>query len=378
MNDAEIEQIRDEIAAAMTGRQFGRIFPLSKTSFALDFHPHASSYLFVDVEPRARRIYLIRRRLKVLERNATNPDPFILKLKNLLSNAKLITVEKEKGLAALRFIFQSEIERGQSTFSLVVNLGSSRPNIFLLDEANFLVAARYQEEDSGQKIGDRYAADLPLPNRIEQPSRTPTDRLTLSETLDEFYSGQDIEKSFQTLASAARKKITSEIAKQEKLIRNLHGDLEKHGDAEKWKRYGDLLLANVASAKRDGDTIYVTDYFDENVPTIEITGDEHKPINEIAESYFRRYTKARNGAANIAERIEKVNRDIAALSAKREWIETAIEARDEEYLSSLMTAKAVITPIGSKKKSETEFKGARRFLSSDGFEILVGKKAKIG
>ncbi len=33
-------------------------------------------------------------------------------------------------------------------------------------------------------------------------------------------------------------------------------------------------------------------------------------------------------------------------------------------------------PLGRKKKIEAAFKGARRFISSDGFEILVGKKAK--
>ena len=374
MKDAEIKQIRDEIASALIGRQLDRIFPLSKHSFAIDFHPHAAAYLFINIAPRSGRIYLIRRRLKELERSSTNPDPFILKLKSLLTNAKLTAVEKQRSGPDLNFVFQSETD--SSVYSFVVSLGGSRPNLFLLDEVGVIIAAFNQWEESGQKIGERYETVEAPATRNENPTVKVNKGGTLSETLDEFYREQESETIFQTLASQIRKKINAEIAKQQKLIKNLHGDLEKHGDAEKWKRYGDLILANVSNAKRDGDTIFVIDYFDENIPTIEIIGDEHRSLNEIAESYFRRYTKARNGAAAIAERIEKVNSDIAVLNSKKEKIEAAIEARDEEYLSSLTVVKAAITPIGSRKKHETEFKGARRFFSSDGFEILVGKKAK--
>ncbi len=370
MNDSELAKICDEISIAIKDRQFGRIFPLSKTSFAIDFHPHASCYLFVDMAPRSRRIYLIKRRLKELERNASNPDPFLLKLKGKLSNAILVNVKKE--LASLKFTFET-LDKGELT--LTVDLGGNRPNMFLLNEVGVIIAALNQWEVDGQKINDRH-----VPVKAKDPTATPIvmprDGRSLSEAFDEHYREQDSEAAFQTLASGARRQINGEIAKLKKLIQNLRSDLEKHGDAEKWKRFGDLLLANVSNAKREGDSIFVTDYFDENIPTIKITGDEHKPINEIAESYFRRYTKARNGSAVIADRIDKITKDLAELELRKEIIEVAIKDRDEDYLSGLIVVKAAITPLGSKKKKELDFKGARRFVSSDGFEILVGKKAK--
>ena len=167
-----------------------------------------------------------------------------------------------------------------------MSLGGSRPNLFLLDESGFIVAAFNQWEESGQKIGERYESVEESAKRNENPTVTVKNDATLSETLDEYYREHESETAFQTLASLTRKKLGAEIAKQQKLIKNLNGDLEKHGDADKWKRYGDLLLANVSNAKRDADTIFVTDYFDDNIPTIEIDGDEHKSLNEIAEAYF--------------------------------------------------------------------------------------------
>lgn len=185
-----------------------------------------------------------------------------------------------------------------------------------------------------------------------------------------------VDERIRQLAMPSRRREMRVISKNRKLIQNLRGDMEKHGDADTWKRSGDLLLANIHSAKRDGNTIIVTDYFDENTPSIEIEGEQQYSINEIAESYFRRYTKARNGAAVIGERIMAAEAEVRAAETRLARIDGAVESKDESYLSSLIEPPKKKLILGKKKKAEAEFKGARRFLSSDGFEILVGKKAK--
>jgi predicted ribosome quality control (RQC) complex YloA/Tae2 family protein len=177
------------------------------------------------------------------------------------------------------------------------------------------------------------------------------------------------------LAASARRKIARALAKQRRLIANLHGDLEKHGEPERWKRYGDLLLANLSSAVRDGDRISVADYFAEGAPTIQIEGDENKTIAEIAEGYFRLFTKARNGLRFIHDRMSAAEAAAARLESELAAIDQALEANDAEFLLSLAAPAAKKKPVPKKKKIEAAFKGARRFLSSDGIEILVGKKA---
>jgi predicted ribosome quality control (RQC) complex YloA/Tae2 family protein len=183
-------------------------------------------------------------------------------------------------------------------------------------------------------------------------------------------------EQFDLLASAARRKVASAMAKRRKLIRNLHGDLDKHGDPELWKRYGDLILANVHAATREGDVIRVTDYFDENAPLIGIEGEHNKPLNEIAEAYFRRYTKARNGVRIVRDRIAATEAELETDAILLSKIETAIAAEDAAFLAGIVEPKRKVTEVRRKKKSDTEFGGARRFVSTDGFEILVGKKAK--
>lgn len=182
-------------------------------------------------------------------------------------------------------------------------------------------------------------------------------------------------EQFEKLAAAARRKVLNSISKQKKLIKNLRSDLEKHGDPDTWKRYGDLLLANVHNAVREGNAIKLTDYFDENTPVIEIEGDAKKPLNEIAESYFRLYTKARNGKIVIAERIKAAETALGSAGELLKRLEAAIETGDAEFVSSIVEPKRIVTEVKRKKKTDVEFNGARKFVSSDGFEILVGKKA---
>lgn len=189
---------------------------------------------------------------------------------------------------------------------------------------------------------------------------------------EELETGAQLEE----LASVPRRKLQASIAKARKLINNLQGDLERHGEAERWKRYGDLILANVSNASREGSRIMVTDYFDEAAPVIEIEGDENKPLAEIAEGYFRRYTKARNAARVVADRMVEAEQAINAAKEKLRRLNAAVESGDAGYLLSLTAKPAQPVFISRKKKIDTEFKGARRFMSSDGFEILVGKKAK--
>jgi predicted ribosome quality control (RQC) complex YloA/Tae2 family protein len=187
------------------------------------------------------------------------------------------------------------------------------------------------------------------------------------------------------LIARARRKLNSVIAKRRKLIANLNSDLEKHGDPEKWKRYGDLLLANLSTARRVDDTIHVLDYFEEGTPELAIAGDRNRSINEIAEEYFRAYAKARNGRKVIFGRITETERDISDAEKKLDRV-VSIEARqgDDDYViadDDLDFLRSLVDPLRQKivsrpsKKADLAFKGARRFVSTDGLEILVGKKA---
>src|SRR5205085_10419609 len=68
-------------------------------------------------------------------------------------------------------------------------------------------------------------------------------------------------------------------------------------------------------------------------------------------------------------------KELAEAVSDLECIDAAIVAKDIHALKSRLEPPRKPIAVTRKKKVDTEFKGARRFLSSDGMEILVGKKA---
>lgn len=177
------------------------------------------------------------------------------------------------------------------------------------------------------------------------------------------------------LANEPRRKLQSSIRKAERLLRNLDADTEKHGDADRWRKFGELLLANISSARRDGDTIFLKDLYSENEPEISIAGESRYSINEIADAYFRRYAKARNAAGIIDDRRRSTLKSLDELRLKLAVIDAAVLDGDLAYLRSLAEKPRPVRQQSKKTKQEQTYKGVRRFVSSDGFEIWVGKKA---
>lgn len=180
----------------------------------------------------------------------------------------------------------------------------------------------------------------------------------------------------EKLSTSAKRSVLTAISRKRKLIANLRGDLERHGDPDRWRKFGDLLLANIGTAERRDEEILVTDHFDALAPTVIIKGDPNLPLTEIANDYFRKYAKARNARRIIEERMAAAETAVEASTLLLSKIDQATEAGDVEFLASVLEPRRQATEVRRKKKKDVTFNGARRFVSTDGFEILVGKRAQ--
>lgn len=380
MNEKTLEKISAELKSEILGQKFGKIFALTRFRFAIDFRLPDSKYLFISIEPSAPRLYLIKRRLRDLEAQSKNPSPFVLLLRNKLANAILQKIEKEKGERIVRFKFSAYDEIGAPVeFTLVIQLTGRSANLFLLDADDFIIDALRENSGAGQEVAEKYTPPL---RTGETTGRKDGDIFpqgefqTLSEALDAFFQELELEKAFQAKAKAAQSKILQEIKRREKLKKKLEQDLANNGDAETWKKLGDLILANLATAERTDGKVFVTDFYDENLPTLEIEADENLSLTEIAEKFFKRYTKARNALEEISKRLESLRSEVEKLKINNERITKAIQEKDEDVLSEFSGEAPDKKSLKSRNKQTVNFAGARRYVSSDDFEILVGKGAK--
>lgn len=367
MDQAQIQRVAQELRAALTGRFFGKIFQLTPLSFAFDFGLRGE-FLYVSVEPASPRLYLIRRRTRDLEKQSIPHAPFAQLMRSTLSGASLTQISKDPLDRIVRFTFQND-----GVFRrLVVQLTGRTADLFLLDELNRITAVL--REQGKTRLGDIY---VPPP----RPPKERAEDFTLnagppSAQFDSHYTSLDATKEFDTRARALRSKLTGAIKRQRTLKENLQQDLVRHGDPEEHKRTGDLLLANIATATRDGNKIRIIDYYAEGAPVIEIEVDENRSLQDEAAARFRHYTKSKHAAGEIAERLTQVDRAIAALERRLQELDAIIQSRDGDALASFEKPAPAPKAVPKKAAKQEKIPGVRRYLSTDGYEILVGRAAR--
>src|SRR6185503_12059937 len=110
MDDRAIKAVVDELKPLLIGRRFGKVFQLGPESFAIDFGLRDLGYLFLSVEPALPRFYLIKRRLRDLEKESVPPGQFPLILKRELPHAEVIAIRKDEAERVVRLKFRAKDE----------------------------------------------------------------------------------------------------------------------------------------------------------------------------------------------------------------------------------------------------------------------------
>jgi predicted ribosome quality control (RQC) complex YloA/Tae2 family protein len=379
MNERTLADIVAEIAPVLIGRTMGKVFQLSRVHLAIDFRPGDGSYLFISVEPSQPRIHMIERRVRDLEKQSLQPSGFFQLLRKHLGGAQLVALSKDENDRILRFSFNALDEAGMNNKrTLVAQLTGKSANLLLLDDNLHVIDALRTTQGEGQRTGELYQPPAThVVNASAGLSLEPGNFKTLSEAADEYYRRQDAERLFNSRAATARARLRKEITQREKLLSHLADDLKSHGDADEHKRIGDLLLANITSAERRGSRVVLTDYYADGAPLIELEVDENSTLQEEAARRFSRYTKARRAAQEIAARIGAIEDELNSLKSRQTELDQIMTAKDEEALDNF-NGEGKVEKRGQKlrpAKTET-IPGVRRYRSSDGYEILVGRAAR--
>lgn len=371
MHSQLIQRVVEELRDALTGRYFGKIYQLGPLSFAIDFGLRGE-FLFLSVDPVSPRLYLIHRRTRDLEKQSVVLNAFGQLMRSRLSGAHVLEVAKDPFDRIVRLTFRTEGEAGIVFRRLVIQLTGRAADVFVLDELNRIEAVL---RDHAQTRVHQFYQPPPRPLK-ESPAALHLEAGPPSAQLDKHFGAIDAAKAFDAKAKAMRSRLAKSIRQQRTLRENLQQDLVRHGDPEEHKRAGDLLLANIATAVREGNKVRLTDYYAEGAPTIEIEVDENRSLQDEAGARFRQYTKAKRAAEEIAERLKQINRETQNLERRLQQLDAIIQSRDEAALDSFEKPAPAPKVVQKRSARPEKISGVRRYLSTDGYEILVGRAAR--
>ena len=170
--------------------------------------------------------------------------------------------------------------------------------------------------------------------------------------------------------------LKKEILKAQKKIKAREQDFKNATLKEDYKKYGDLLAANVYKLKKGQEKIVVEDYYDSNKP-IEIKLNPKFSSSENIKFYYRSYKKANIAKESLKTLLEEARKDLEFLQNEYQFVKRCtneedllniIEELNEENFRFDVNIKRDV-----KKNKEDLF---LRFKTTDGFQFFCGKNSK--
>jgi predicted ribosome quality control (RQC) complex YloA/Tae2 family protein len=369
MNDYILTTIVDELKTELIDQTVGKLYQLNPSTLVFDFRLNNGRFLLVSADSVMPRIYLIRRTLKELDKLSAQPSQFILQSRKYLRGSVVKSIEKVEEERIVKFELKAfdELDREQRLF-LIAQLTGRSSNIYLLNEDEQIIVSLRPVDFS------RY--ELPPKQSVESKTIKPApfDRglfETLSDAADNYYETKVHERAFKSRTEELLRKYRKERDRVSALISNLEDDLRVHGDPEENRKLADNLLANIATATREGNRVKIRDFYSEDAPVVEVLIEE-ETIQEAAEKLFQKYTKGKRAVAEVGKRLSNLRLLTEELDAKIEKVNKAIELKEPQLIEEFLE------PEKPARRTEKEIKiqGARGYKSTDGFEILVGKGAR--
>ena len=151
------------------------------------------------------------------------------------------------------------------------------------------------------------------------------------------------------------------------------GDLQNAYKNEKYKIWGELLTSYAHTISKGDTQATVHNYYTDSPETIELDA-RFLPIQN-AQRYFHIYNKSRRAILILEKLLEQNAAEIEYLESVSVSLSQAESLTEIAEIADELAKEGYIKRKGQKagKKIEKEHSLPRRYLSSDGFEMLVGR-----
>ncbi len=224
------------------------------------------------------------------------------------------------------------------------------------------------ERESG-RILDYSAIDITLYESLAEIKKYES----ISELLEDFYKTKDSAERMKQKSADIIKLLNTNIAKISKKLNILKATLYDAKNKDKHKKYGDLLMANLHALKPGDTTAIVCDYFSENLEEISIPLLPELSPAANAQRYYKLYNKAKTAETEAAIQLKKATNELEYLESTLALAENCLSETDINAIRAELAELGYLKIRTKGRKQAPNTSKPHHFISSDGFDIYVGK-----
>ncbi|MBV1758668.1 MAG: NFACT family protein [Dethiosulfatibacter sp.] len=192
---------------------------------------------------------------------------------------------------------------------------------------------------------------------------------SINEILDLFYLEKSKFISYKQKTSDLRKKISSLIDKYEKKLGYLKIELINSEIREKYKLFGDLILANMHKISTKDTELIAFDYAKNEEIKIEL--DPSLNASKNAQRYYKKYNKLKSAEKYLRKQLNVTQESLVYLGNVLFSLEEAVEITVVDEIKEELFKSGYIKKSTQKKKPEKS--KPLQVVTKDGFEIFIGK-----
>ncbi|MCX7787487.1 MAG: NFACT family protein [Spirochaetes bacterium] len=334
------------------------------------YQPKGPWKLYVNLSATACRLH----RLTQKPLSSIKPQRFMELLRSRIRGGRILEATQPGGNRIVRI----EVLRGEERLILWIRLWGPASNILLTDEKGTILDAFYRRPKQKEVSGEIYAPVLYPAIQEGLGSKSLSHTLgkvyevrpypkeqSFSDYIEQYYRIREEEEQRKKLIADLEKQLNTQETKLHSRLSILIKKKEEYSNFEQWKTQGDLILSHITELRKGDPILSISDPHTGKSRVIPLSPTLSPAEN--AETYYRKYKKAKAGLQILEDEIRSMEGQLKQLEMKRALLRTE---KDLKVIASLLNR-----PTPKKKGGLPETTPGLSFTSQD-FTILVGRTAQ--
>lgn len=204
------------------------------------------------------------------------------------------------------------------------------------------------------------------------PSGQRKDYSSISEVIETFYGEKDLITRIRQKSTDLRKTVTTILERNYKKLDIQRKQIRDTEKKDRYKVYGELLNTYGYQLQAEDKSLTCIDYYTEKEVTIPV--DPALSYTENANRYFAKYNKMKRTFEAVTEQMKECQSDVEHLESILTELDIARKEEDLQAIRQELIDSGYMKGKGGHKKNHRMPKSKPlHFISSDGYDIFVGK-----
>ena len=364
----------DENRDFLTGGRIQKIQQPTRRDFVFSIRNNGETKkLYLNINPQYYHVCFMSKEneTKRLIEIPQKPPMFCMLLRKYLENSVISKVSQPPFERILELYIETYNELSEKIYlCLAVELMGKHSNIILYNyDTNIILGCAHNV--GAEKSREReLAGTLPYvypPNPPKEWYTTDNsfsnNPQNINSAVDDYFAQIIYNDKFNSAKENYRQTITRKLKKDKNSLNKMEYKLLKENDSDKYRLFGDLIMANLYNNKDYSKSIKVFDY--ENEKEISINLDDTKTLKENANAFYKLYNKGKHSIEKLTELTTELRAEIDYLEHILYSIEIA------STIDELSQIKFEIEPEKAPKQDKKAVMPEE--IEIEGYKVFIGK-----